>query len=88
MTFGIAVTFPKSLEALDPHDRERVKAAVFDFQLAPDHPSRQLHRLDKCRDKNLWRCARSPTTRPRLPCSSANATSCTWRAHARGNGWW
>ncbi len=54
MTFGIAVTFPKSLEALDPQDRERVKAAVFDFQLAPDHPSRQLHRLDKCRDKNLW----------------------------------
>jgi hypothetical protein len=39
MTFGIAVSFPKRLEALDPQDRERVKVAVVDFALALDVPA-------------------------------------------------
>jgi len=54
MNFIIASTFVDSLARLGAQAQNLVKQAAFELQLAPEHPSFQLHRLDRAIDQNFW----------------------------------
>lgn len=54
MNFIIANTFINSLTRLAAPAQTLVKQAAFELQLAPAHPSFQLHRLDRAIDRNFW----------------------------------
>jgi len=54
MNFIIASTFVDSLARLATPAQTLVKQAAFELQLAPAHPSFQLHRLDRAIDQNFW----------------------------------
>ena len=54
MNFIIANTFINSLTRLAAPAQTLVKQAAFELQLAPAHPSFQLHRLDRAIDQNFW----------------------------------
>jgi mRNA-degrading endonuclease RelE of RelBE toxin-antitoxin system len=54
MNFIIASTFVDSLARLATPAQTLVKQAAFELQLAPEHPSFQLHRLERAADKNFW----------------------------------
>jgi mRNA-degrading endonuclease RelE of RelBE toxin-antitoxin system len=54
MNFIIANTFINSLTRLAAPAQTLVKQAAFELQLAPAHPSFQLHRLDRASDQNFW----------------------------------
>ncbi|QQS53293.1 MAG: AAA family ATPase [Candidatus Competibacteraceae bacterium] len=54
MNFIIASTFIDSLARLATQAQTLVKQAAFDLQLGPEHPSFQLHRLDRATDKHFW----------------------------------
>ena len=54
MNFIIANTFINSLARLEAQAQTLVKQAAFELQLAPAHPSFQLHRLDRAIDQNFW----------------------------------
>ena len=54
MEFRIADTFTDSLARLTGEEQRAVKTAAFDLQLNPAHPSLQLHKLDKPRDRRFW----------------------------------
>ena len=54
MNFIIASTFVDSLTRLGRQAQTLVKQAAFDLQLAPEHPSFQLHRLERATDKHFW----------------------------------
>jgi len=52
--FLIADTFTRSLARLDGQSQSLIKQAAFDFQVHPDNPGFQLHKLDRARDKGFW----------------------------------
>ena len=54
MNFIIANTFISSLSRLAEQAQNLIKKAAFELQLAPEHPSFQLHRLDRAVDHNFW----------------------------------
>ena len=54
MEFRIADTFTDSLARLTGDEQKAVKTAAFDLQLNPAHPSLQLHKLDKAKDRRFW----------------------------------
>src|ERR1700728_4882072 len=54
MEFRIADTFTGSLAKLTGDEQKAVKTAAFDLQLNPAHPSLQLHKLDKPKDRRFW----------------------------------
>ncbi len=54
MIFLIADTFTTSLTRLSGSDQKSVKTTAFDLQMNPAHPSMNLHRLDRAKDKNFW----------------------------------
>lgn len=54
MSFIISSTFTDSLAALDADAQARIKQSAFDFQLNPEHPSFQFHRIERAREKNFW----------------------------------
>ncbi len=54
MEFRIADTFTDSLAKLTGDEQKAVKTAAFDLQLNPAHPSLQLHKLDKAKDRRFW----------------------------------
>lgn len=54
MDFRIADSFTDSLARLDGEEQKAVKTTAFDLQMNPAHPSMQLHRLDRAKDKNFW----------------------------------
>jgi mRNA-degrading endonuclease RelE of RelBE toxin-antitoxin system len=54
MNFIIASTFVDSLARLGTPAQTLVKQAAFELQLAPEHPSFQLHRLERATDKHFW----------------------------------
>jgi mRNA-degrading endonuclease RelE of RelBE toxin-antitoxin system len=54
MEFRIADTFTDSLARLTGDEQKSVKTAAFDLQLNPAHPSLQLHKLDKAKDRRFW----------------------------------
>lgn len=54
MQFLVADTFTDSLGRLTTDEQKAVKTTAFDLQLNPAHPSHQLHRLDKARDRRFW----------------------------------
>ena len=54
MNFIIASTFIDSLARLATQAQTLVKQAAFELQLGPEHPSFQLHRLDRATDKHFW----------------------------------
>lgn len=54
MNFIIASTFVDSLARLATPAQTLVKQAAFELQLAPAHPSFQLHRLERAIDQNFW----------------------------------
>ena len=56
MNFLIADTFTKSLARLDAGSQALVKQAAFDFQVNPENPGFQFHRLDRAKDKSFWSC--------------------------------
>jgi hypothetical protein len=54
MEFCIADTFIDSLSQLTGEEQKAVKTTAFDLQMNSAHPSMQLHKLDKAKDKNFW----------------------------------
>ena len=54
MEFRIADTFTDSLTRLTGDEQKAVKTTAFDLQLNPAHPSLQLHKLDKAKDRRFW----------------------------------
>lgn len=54
MNFIIANTFINSLARLEAQAQTLVKQAAFELQLAPAHPSFQLHRVERAIDRNFW----------------------------------
>ncbi len=54
MDFRIADTFTDSLTKLTGEEQKAAKTTVFDLQVDPAHPSLQLHRIDRSKDKNFW----------------------------------
>jgi hypothetical protein len=53
MEFRIADTFIDSLARLTGEEQKAVKAAAFNLQVNPAHPSLQLERVVKSKDKNF-----------------------------------
>ncbi len=60
----IADTFIDGLAKLTTDEQPAAKAAVFDFQLRPEHPSFQYHRIRGSTD--TWSARVSRDTRPCL----------------------
>lgn len=54
MLFRISDTFQDSLAKLTTDEQNATKITVFELQANPAHPSIQLHRLDKTKDKGFW----------------------------------
>lgn len=54
MRFLISSSFTDSLTALDPQNQLLVKQSAFDFQLSPQNPGFQFHRITKSKEKNFW----------------------------------
>ena len=54
MEFRIADTFTDSLARMTGDEQKSVKTAAFDLQLNPAHPSLQLHKIEKSRDRRFW----------------------------------
>jgi hypothetical protein len=54
MEFRIADTFTDSLARMTGDEQKSVKTAAFDLQLNPAHPSLQLHKIEKSRDRHFW----------------------------------
>src|ERR1700733_10968201 len=54
MQFVIENTFQDSLARLTGDEQKAVKTAAFDLQMNPAHPSLQLHKLDKPKDRRFW----------------------------------
>ena len=54
MRFLISSSFTDSLTALDPQNQQLVKQSAFDFQLSPQNPGFQFHRITKSKEKNFW----------------------------------
>ncbi len=54
MRFIIASTFTDSLAKLDPQSQSLVKQSAFDFQLNPENPGFQFHRVTKAKEKLFW----------------------------------
>lgn len=50
----IADTFQASLTGLDSIHHGAVKAAAYDLQTNPAHPSFQFHRVERTKEKNFW----------------------------------
>src|SRR5450759_3885834 len=54
MDFRIADTFTDSLARLTGDEQKAAKTTAFDLQLNPVNPGRQLHKIEKSKDKNFW----------------------------------
>lgn len=54
MQFRISDTFTDSLTRLTSDEQKTVKTTAFDLQVNPANPGLQLHRIERCRDKNFW----------------------------------
>ncbi len=54
MEFRIADTFTDSLAKLTGDEQKAAKTTAFELQMNPAHPSRQLERVDRAKDKNFW----------------------------------
>jgi hypothetical protein len=76
MQFLVADSFTDSLGRLTADEQKAVKTTAFDLQLNPAHPSHQLHRLDKARDKQFWSVRASSDIRLILHKSDRNLVLC------------
>ncbi len=54
MRFLISDSFTNSIQSLDVQNQGIVKQAAFDFQINPEHPSFQLHRIERSKEKHFW----------------------------------
>ena len=54
MRFLISSSFTDSLATLDPQDQALVKQSAFDFQMNPQSPGFQFHRVTGSKEKNFW----------------------------------
>ena len=87
MEFRIADTFTGSLAKLTGDEQKAVKAAAFDLQLNPAHPSLQLHKLDRAKDARFWSIRVSADLRLIVHRSDASLLICYVDHHDRAYHW-
>ncbi|HEY3744589.1 MAG TPA: 3'-5' exonuclease [Bryobacteraceae bacterium] len=87
MEFRIADTFTESLARLTGDEQKSVKMTAFDLQLNPAHPSLQLHKLDKAKDKRFWSIRVSSDVRLIVHRTDASLLLCYVDHHDKAYEW-
>jgi mRNA-degrading endonuclease RelE of RelBE toxin-antitoxin system len=87
MEFRISDTFTASLARLTSEEQKAVKTAAFDLQLSPAHPSFQVHKLDKSKDKNFWSIRVGSDVRLIVHRTAASLLLCYVGHHDDAYGW-
>ena len=87
MDFRIADTFTDSLARLTGDEQKLAKTTAFDLQLNPAHPSMQLHRIEKSKDKNFWSVRAGSDLRIVLHKTNASLLLCFVDHHDKAYDW-
>ncbi len=87
MDFRIADTFTASLARLTGEEQKAVKTTAFDLQMNPAHPSMQLHKLDRAKDKSFWSIRVSSDLRLILHKSAGSLLLCYVDHHDAAYAW-